>query len=99
MPNSQGLLKPGTFVRVALTTDHVEPLLTLPYAALQYRYGVNRAFVVTGDTITGKEVKVGDRLGDRIVILGGVQAGDVVAMTDVDNLADGMKVSVKQKAS
>jgi hypothetical protein len=44
-------------------------------------------------------VKVGDRLGDRIVILGGVQAGDVVAMTDVDNLADGMKVSVKQKAS
>ena len=99
VPNAQGLLKPGTFVRVALTTDHVEPLLTLPYAALQYRYGVNRAFVVTGDTITGKEVKVGDRLGDRIVILGGVQAGDVVAMTDVDNLADGMKVSVKQKAS
>jgi multidrug efflux pump subunit AcrA (membrane-fusion protein) len=99
VPNAQGLLKPGTFVRVALTTDHVEPLLTLPYAALQYRYGVNRAFVVTGDTITGKEVKVGDRLGDRIVILGGVQAGDVIAMTDVDNLADGMKVSVKQKAS
>ena len=99
VPNSQGLLKPGTFVRVALTTDHVEPLLTLPYAALQYRYGVNRAFVVTGDTITGKEVKVGDRLGDRIVILGGVQAGDVVAMTDVDNLSDGMKVTVKRKAS
>jgi multidrug efflux pump subunit AcrA (membrane-fusion protein) len=99
VPNPQGLLKPGTFVRVALTTDHVEPLLTLPYAALQYRYGVNRAFVVTGDTITGKEVKVGDRLGDRIVILGGVQAGDVVAMTDVDNLSDGMKVSVKRKAS
>jgi RND family efflux transporter MFP subunit len=99
VPNAQGLLKPGTFVRVALTTDHVEPLLTLPYAALQYRYGVNRAFVVTGDTITGKEVKVGDRLGDRIVILGGVQAGDIIAMTDVDNLADGMKVSVQQKGS
>ena len=28
-------------------------------------------------------------------ILGGVEAGDVVAMTDVDNLADGMKVSVE----
>jgi RND family efflux transporter MFP subunit len=99
VPNEQGLLKPGTFVRVALTTDHVEPLLTLPYTALQYRYGVNRAFVVKGDTITGHEVKVGDRLGDRIVILGGVQAGDVVAMTDVDNLADGLKVSVKRKGN
>ena len=99
VPNPQGLLKPGTFVRVTLTTDHVEPLLTLPYAALQYRYGVNRAFVVTNSTIAGREVKVGDRLGDRIVILGGVSAGDVVAMTDVDNLADGMKVSVKRKAN
>jgi multidrug efflux pump subunit AcrA (membrane-fusion protein) len=99
VPNPQGLLKPGTFVRVKLTTNHVEQLLTLPYAALQYRYGVNRAFVVTGDSITGREVKVGDRLGDRIEILGGVQAGDVVALTDVDNLSDGMKVAPKQKAN
>jgi multidrug efflux pump subunit AcrA (membrane-fusion protein) len=98
VPNPQGLLKPGTFVRVKLTTNHVEQLLTLPYAALQYRYGVNRAYVVTGDTIVGREVKVGDRLGDRIEILDGVKAGDVVAMTDVDNLADGMKVAPKRKA-
>jgi RND family efflux transporter MFP subunit len=95
VPNGEGLLKPGTFVRVKLTTDHVEPTLTLPYAALQYRYGVNRAFVIEGDHIVGRELKLGDRLGDRIEILGGVAAGDVVAMTDVDNLADGMKVSVK----
>jgi len=97
VPNPQGLLKPGTFVRVKLTTNHAEDLLTLPYAALQYRYGVNRAFVVAGDSISGREVKVGDRLGDRIEILGGVKAGDVVAMTDVDNLADGMKVAPKRK--
>jgi len=99
VPNPQGLLKPGTFVKVKLTTNHVEQLLTLPYAALQYRYGVNRAYVVTGDSIAGREVKVGDRLGDRIEILDGVKAGDVVAMTDVDNLADGMKVAPKRKAN
>jgi multidrug efflux pump subunit AcrA (membrane-fusion protein) len=98
VPNPQGLLKPGTFVRVKLTTNHAEDLLTLPYAALQYRYGVNRAFVVTGDTVVGRELKVGDRLGDRIEVLGGVKAGDVVAMTDVDNLTDGMKVAPKRKA-
>jgi multidrug efflux pump subunit AcrA (membrane-fusion protein) len=97
VPNPQGLLKPGTFVRVKLTTNHTEDLLTLPYAALQYRYGVNRAFVVTGDTIAGRELKVGDRLGDRIEILGGVKAGDVVVLTDVDNLTDGMTVAPKRK--
>jgi hypothetical protein len=52
---------------------------------------------VTGDSIVGHEVKVGDRLGDRVEILAGVTAGDVVAMTDVDNLADGMKVSTKRQ--
>ena len=41
-------------------------------------------------------MKVGDRLGDRIEILGGVEAGDAVAMTDVDNLADGMRVSTEK---
>jgi RND family efflux transporter MFP subunit len=97
VPNADGLLKPGTFVRVKLRTARVEQLLTLPYAALQYRYGVHRAYVVTGDTIAGREVKVGDRLGDRIEILGGVDAGNVIAVTDVDNLADGMKVSVKRE--
>jgi hypothetical protein len=63
VPNPQGLLKPGTFVRVKLTTNHVEDLLTLPYAALQYRYGVNRAFVVTGDSITGREGEGGRSAG------------------------------------
>jgi multidrug efflux pump subunit AcrA (membrane-fusion protein) len=66
VPNGERLLKPGTFVKVKLTTDHVEPMLTLPYAALQYRYGVNRAFVIEGDHVVGKEVKLGDRLGDRV---------------------------------
>jgi multidrug efflux pump subunit AcrA (membrane-fusion protein) len=99
VPNAQALLKPGTFVRVKLTTNHVEELLTLPYAALQYRYGVNRAFVVTGDTLVGRELTVGDRLGDRIEVLGGVKAGDVVAMTDVDNLTDGMKVAPRRRGN
>jgi RND family efflux transporter MFP subunit len=95
VPNSDGLLKPGTFARVRLATSQVTPVLTVPYAALQYRYGVNRAFVVTGDHLVGREVKVGDRVGERMEILEGLAEGDRVAMTNVDNLADGMKVTVQ----
>jgi RND family efflux transporter MFP subunit len=97
VPNADTLLKPGTFARVKITTNHIEPQLTLPYAALQYRYGVNRAFVITGDHVIGHEVKVGDRLDERIEIMSGVKAGEMVAMTDVDNLADGMKVTIEGK--
>jgi len=72
--------------------------MTLPFAALQYRYGVNRVFVVAGDHLVARELKVGERLGDRIEIVSGVNAGDPVAMTDVDKLVDGLKVSVGAKA-
>ena len=46
-------------------------------------------FVVNGDKLVAKELKVGERLGDRIEIVSGVAAGEPVAMTDVDKLVDG----------
>ena len=96
MPNTDALLKPGTFARVHIETALVEQVLTLPYGAMQYRYGVNRVFVVNGDRLAAHELKLGDRVGDRVEIVGGVKAGEQVALTDVDNLADGMKVTVKR---
>jgi RND family efflux transporter MFP subunit len=97
VPNENALLKPGTFARVKVRTNKVDQVLTLPYSALQYRYGVNRVFVVNGDHLVARELRVGERLGDLIEIVSGVKAGDPVAMTDVDKLVDGLKVSVGTK--
>jgi len=69
-------------------------VLTIPYTAMQYRYGVYRVFAVNGDHLGMHELKTGDRVGDRMEILDGVKLGDEVALTDVDNLADGMKITV-----
>jgi HlyD family secretion protein len=93
-PNHDARLKPGTFARVRLETALVEQVLTVPYAAMQYRYGVYRVFTVDGNRLTVHELKTGDRVGDRMEILGGVKLGEHVALTDVDNLADGMNVTV-----
>jgi membrane fusion protein (multidrug efflux system) len=94
VPNKDAVLKPGTFARVHIESGKVDDVLTLPYSTLQYRYGVNRVFVLSGDKLAARELKVGERLGDRIEILSGVQAGDQVAANDVDKLVDGMKVTV-----
>jgi multidrug efflux pump subunit AcrA (membrane-fusion protein) len=98
VPNDGGQLKPGTFARVRLETALVERVVTLPYSAMQYRYGVNRAFVVRDNRLTVRELKIGDRIGDRIEILGGVDPGDLIALSDVDNLADGMAVAIDRSA-
>jgi multidrug efflux pump subunit AcrA (membrane-fusion protein) len=94
VPNTDAALKPGTFARVHVESGKVDDVLTLPYAALQYRYGVNRVFVVKGDRLALRELQVGERLGDRIEIASGVKEGEQVAVTDVDTLADGALVAV-----
>src|SRR4051794_11356773 len=92
-PNQDGVLKPGTFARVHIESGKVDDVLSLPAAVLQYRYGVNRVFVIDGDKLTAHELKIGERMGDRVEILTGVNAGDRVAANDIDKLTDGMKVT------
>jgi membrane fusion protein (multidrug efflux system) len=94
LPNADAALKPGTFARVHVESGKVDDVLTLPYAALQYRYGVNRVFVVKGDRLSQRELQIGERLGDRVEIAGGVTEGEPVAITDVDTLSDGALVAV-----
>ena len=95
VPNKDAVLKPGTFARVHIESGKVDTVLTLPHAVMQYRYGVNRVFAIDGEKVSARELKVGERLGDRVEIISGVKAGDRVAATDVDKLTDGMKVTTK----
>jgi RND family efflux transporter MFP subunit len=99
VPNPGALLKPGTFARVRLETARVDRILTLPLQALQYRYGVNRVFVVEGDRLTMRELKLGERMGDRVEIMSGVKGGEPVVVADVEGLADGMKVNAGPQVS
>jgi HlyD family secretion protein len=94
VPNRDAVLKPGTFARVHIESGKIDTVLTVPYAALQYRYGVNRVFVVNGDKLTIRELSVGERVGDRIEVMSGVKAGERVAISDVDSLTDGVAISV-----
>jgi multidrug efflux pump subunit AcrA (membrane-fusion protein) len=95
VPNQDAVLKPGTFSRVHIESGKVDTVMTLPYSVMQYRYGVNRVYVVDGDKLAVRELKVGDRLGERIEIVSGVKAGDRVAASDIDKLVDGQKVTAK----
>jgi RND family efflux transporter MFP subunit len=95
VPNQDAVLKPGTFSRVHIESGKVDTVMTLPYSVMQYRYGVNRVYVVDGDKLAVRELKVGDRLGERIEIVSGVKAGDRIAASDIDKLVDGQKVTAK----
>jgi multidrug efflux pump subunit AcrA (membrane-fusion protein) len=95
VPNPDGTLKPGTFARVQITTDRVERAVTIPAAAVQNRYGTNRVFAVRDGQLAGREVILGDRLGDRVEVSQGLEAGTPIVASDVEQLADGMRVTTK----
>ncbi len=94
VPNPENLLKPGSFARVHLESSRVDQVRTVPFSAIQYRYGVNRVFLVQAGQLAAREVKLGERAGDRVEILSGIEAGNEVAITDVDQLTDAQRVSV-----
>lgn len=94
VPNNESLLKPGTFARVHIETAQIDRVAMVSYVALQYRYGTYRAFVVDGDKLASRELKVGERIGDQIEVIDGIRPGERIAVSDVESLADGMTVAV-----
>ncbi|MGE5813709.1 MAG: efflux RND transporter periplasmic adaptor subunit [Acidobacteriota bacterium] len=97
VPNGDSRLKPGTFARARILSDRMDQVVAVPVSALQYRYGVNRIFLIRGDRLVAREVKTGDRLGDRMEITEGVHAGDRIVATDVEPLAEGLRVTVDER--
>src|SRR4029079_19692487 len=88
VPNPDGKLKPGTFARVQITTDRVERAVTIPFVAVQSRYGTNRVFLFKDAQLAGGEIVLGDRLGDRVEVSQCLEAGTQIVASDVEQLAD-----------
>jgi membrane fusion protein (multidrug efflux system) len=95
VPNESGALKPGTFARVTVATDRVDHALVVPFIAVQTRYGTSVVFTVHDDKLAATEVKLGDRMGPRVEILDGLEAGATIVAEGVEGLSAGTKVVVR----
>ena len=78
--NHEALLKPGFFVKATIPSSFVVESLFVPEDALLYVYGVYKVFVIDGNTVKEKEVKIGERSGSEVEILEGLSQGDRIAV-------------------
>ncbi|HEX8090438.1 MAG TPA: efflux RND transporter periplasmic adaptor subunit [Blastocatellia bacterium] len=78
--NHDGALKPGFFVKASIPSDNIANAIFIPQEALVYVYGVYKVFVVEGDTLKEREVKIGGRSGEEVEILEGVNEGERIAL-------------------
>jgi multidrug efflux system membrane fusion protein len=92
--NTNDALFPNQFVFVRLLVEQKHGVVLLPTAAIQR--ATNRTYVWLinpNSTVAIRDITVGTTEGEQSEITSGVAAGDVVAMTGVDKLTDGVKVT------
>ena len=94
VPNQDGHLRPGTFARGEIVTNQALSLL-VPHSALVVFAGVEKVLTVQEGKVSEQRVRTGRRVGDRIEILEGIQAGTLVVM-EPGGLAHGATVRVAE---
>src|SRR5262249_56050563 len=69
LENSEGLLKPGFFVKARIPSGKLDQVLAVPQDALQYSYGVYKISLIQGDVLKETEVKIGEVSADQTEIV------------------------------
>ncbi len=93
--NREALLKPGFFVKATIPSSYVVDAVFVPQDALLYVYGVYKVFVIEGNTLKEREVKIGERTGDEVEIVEGLTRGERIALpTKGQELKEGAIVEV-----
>ena len=108
LTNEDEQLRPGMFVRVSVLLPEPEPVLTIPVTAVLHAAYSDSVFVVEGGAAASdqsspvlrqKFVQLGEKRGDFIAVLDGLQSGEAVVSTGVFQLRNGMPVTVDNRLS
>jgi len=103
IPNSDETLRPGMYANVAVLLPKREAVTTIPSTAILYAPYSDSVFVVeekAGDDqqttafVRQQFVRLGDKNGDFVAVLEGVEAGQTVVSTGVFKLRNGQAVVV-----
>jgi membrane fusion protein (multidrug efflux system) len=106
LPNLEGRLRPGMFVRVLVALGDSRKLVSLPASAVSYAPYGDSVFIVgdmkgpKGETYRGVRqefVKLGGAQGDRVAVLSGVKPGDEVVTSGAFKLRNGAAVRVNNE--
>lgn len=92
--NPTGLIKPGMFAKVELTTEEKADVMAIKSEAVVLKNGKTIVYVVEGDKSVGKEVVTGLDTGVDIEILKGLNLNDKVIIKGQTLVGEGHKVKI-----
>ena len=102
LANPEERLRPGMFVNVAVVLPARQNVLAIPATAVLYAPYSDSVFVVEekkeekngqpGQVVRQKFVRLGEKKGDYVAIVSGLEEGDTVVSTGVFKLRNGQSV-------
>lgn len=92
LPNRNGELRAGMYGRAAIVTGVHPGALTVPVGAVQISNGRAFVYVVQGDKVQRREVRVGVDGEDWLEIVSGLQPEEEVVSAGLEGLSDGSQV-------
>ena len=98
-PNPQRLLRPGMFARIRVDLGLRPDSILVPERAVTELQGKNFAWVIGAeDKATQRAVKVGETLGENLLILEGLKAGERIITEGLQKVREGAPVQPKTAA-
>lgn len=82
LPDGAATLYPGMFIKVGFVVGETRRL-QVPAAAVVRRSELSAVYVIDGDTVSLRQVRLGRRFDESIEILAGLEDGEVVATDPV----------------
>jgi membrane fusion protein, multidrug efflux system len=98
-PNPAKVLRPGMFARVKVDAGVRPDSILVPERAVAELQGKNFVWVVGADNkATQRPVKVGDQIGESLLILEGLKAGEYIVVEGLQKVREGGLVQPKTAA-
>ncbi|MGE3467178.1 MAG: efflux RND transporter periplasmic adaptor subunit [Pyrinomonadaceae bacterium] len=94
--NGDNALRPGMFATARITREGGSPGVFIPKTAVHNHQATQsyRAFVIIEGVAKLRVLQLGPEEGDSVQILSGIEAGETVATSNLDQLYEGAKVAV-----
>jgi membrane fusion protein (multidrug efflux system) len=99
IPNPQGILFPGLFVRVRIIVEERPNALLVPESAIYSLKGRKLVYRVADGRAVLTEVTVGRRRPGQVEIVSGLDHGAVVVTAGQQQLRNGVRVEAVRSAS
>ena len=91
--NTCDRVRSGMSASVSIRPADAQPAIVIPSAAIREDGSGRYVFVAADGTARRREIRIGDRLGDRVQVLDGLSEGDVIVTSALSSLDDGAAVN------